>query len=263
MPSLKFAINSPFDGVGFGVVGALAIGGSVTPESDTHESFTYNRALYPPYEATFANAALTATFISVSHADLDLSAPPDAFIVPVGHNLDGEALSVRQSSIAGGTGAWTEVDGWTQSGSGIIVREFTTAAAEVYYFTIDTSGGAVEADLPELMFTNIIEMARPPSRPGGAEEDIFNVKNEQTSGGHDRFLEYGDAKKQRTYDFPNIGEADKDLLLTLWESWAGKNPFFMRDHNGVWILVKFTESLSMEEIAYQRYKCKVAVVEVF
>jgi hypothetical protein len=182
----------------------------------------------------------------------------DGLLVPAGHNLDGMTLDVKHSD---DDLAYTPaVTQWVQSGSGLIEKSWNPATKRYWKFIVTSP--ATVPELAELFLTSTYSWPRNPSRPTGALEKVFNVTNDVTASGQDRFLEHGDPKHQRSYAMPRCGEAQKDAITSLYDAWAGRKPFWLYDHEGNWIYGKLTAPLDLRELAYQSYGFKFEFLEV-
>jgi hypothetical protein len=181
----------------------------------------------------------------------------DQLFIPVGHNLNGETLDIEWSD---NDSAWTPaVTQWVQGDALLIDKSWTAITHRYWRFTITSPSNAPE--IPELFLTIKYSWERDPQRPSGAFENVFNVENLVTSGGQDRFIQYGNARRQRNYSL-RILETQKDNFVTLWGNFAGRYPFWLKDVAGTWIYGKLTDEPDLIETAYQLYEFQFNFLEV-
>lgn len=145
-------------------------------------------------------------------------------------------------------------------GTDIFTKSWSAVTAR--YWKIAFENPASIPSVAELFLTSTYEWERNPSRPAGPFEEVFNVENDVTAGGQDRFLVHGDPKRQRAYHMPLCREAQKDNVKALYEAWAGAKPFWLRDHEGVWIYGKLRAPLNLRELASQSYSFDFDFLEV-
>ncbi len=172
----------------------------------------------------------------------------DRLLVPAGHNLDGMTLDILYSDDDASYSP--AVAQWTQSGSGLINKSWSSITHRYWKFKV-TSPSSIP-QLAELFLTQTYEWERDPARPAGL-GSIYNVERTVTAAGQSRFLEHGDPRRRRPYRMPRCGEAQKDNILAFDAAWAGSNPFWLEDHEGVWIFGELLRALEVREIAYQSY----------
>ena len=178
----------------------------------------------------------------------DSSSPAvDRLIIPAGHNFNDELLDLRYSDDAS---VWVrpdyyEADLWFQIGTGLIMKKFTAVAHRYWQFFFSLQ--VVNPQMAELFLTQGYTWERNPNLPTGRFDDEFNVQNEVTAGGQDRFLVHGDAKRVREYTVRKIEAKQKVHILALNDLWAGSKPFWLADHNNQWIYGKLTRPIRIIE----------------
>ncbi|MCK4785456.1 MAG: hypothetical protein KAV87_17015 [Desulfobacteraceae bacterium] len=178
--------------------------------------------------------------------------------IPSGHGLNGMTIDIQHSD---DDIVYTNaVPQFVQGDALDIIKEWAQISKRYWKFIV-TAPVSVPS-LSELYISDKYTFERAPTRPSGMLDEVFNVENSSTSGGHDRFLEFGDPKKIRSYSFPNISEAQKDNLLLLNAEWAGGKPFIIKDHTGQWIFGKLDAPLSITEIQFERYSAQFSFLEV-
>ena len=206
----------------------------------------------------FKAAAATTLEVRVDQGGTAPYLSADTLFIPSGHNLDGMTLDIQYSD---DDASYTPaVSQWVQSGGGLITKSWTPVSARYWKFIVTSPASAPE--FTELFLTSSGDWAKNPSRPAGRLERIFNVAHLSTASGADRFLIHGLPRRRCSYLLPSIGEAQKDLLLELNESWAGAKPFWMCDHTGSWMFGRLDSPLEVAEEAHQRYSARFEFLEV-
>lgn len=183
----------------------------------------------------------------------------DRLLIPGGHNLDGMTLDIKYSD---DDASYTPaVSQWVQSGGGLINKPWASITHRYWKFIITAPASVPE--IAEIFLTATYEWKRDAGRRGSGPHGVeFNVLNEVTHAGHDRFLVRGSPKRRRFYHAPNVGEAQKENILALNGAWAGSAPFWLCDHEGAWIYGKLRGEVLLKEITYQRYSFDFDFMEV-
>lgn len=165
----------------------------------------------------------------------------DRLLIPAGHNLTGMTLDWQYSDDdISYTPAVTQ---WTQGDNALIDKSLTSANHQYWKFIV-TSPAAIP-QIHEIFMSPTYTWEQEPGLPLQAFVPYFNVENHTTAGGYDRFLIHGDEKKLRLYNVIYCNETQKTNILSLNDDWAGAKPFYLCDHNGVWIYSKLTEPVTM------------------
>jgi hypothetical protein len=181
----------------------------------------------------------------------------DRLLIPAGHNLEGMTLDIKHSD---DDATYTDaVPQWAGT-VGLIERSWPPATHRYWKFII--TNPPVIPEMAELFLTQTYSWQRDPARPAGPFDRLFNVENDQTAGGQDRFLAHGLPRRQRLYRIPRCGEAQKEGVLALYDGYGGYKPFWLHDHEGNWIYGKLRSPLNLREEAYQRYSFDFHFVEV-
>jgi hypothetical protein len=182
----------------------------------------------------------------------------DRLLIPAGHNLDGMTLDIKYSdNDADYTNA---VDQWVQSGGGLIDKSWTSITKRYWKFIITAPASIPQ--IAELFLTQTYEWERNPSRPAGPFDSQFNIERIESSGGQVQYLVKGDPKKRRVYHVPRCGETQKGNILGLNNTWAGAKPFFLCDHEGVWLFGELLKEINIKEEAYGKYSFDFEFLEV-
>ena len=167
----------------------------------------------------------------------------DRLLIPAGHNLNGMTLDIKWSDDdVTYTPAVTQ---WVQSGSGLINKNWTSITHRYWKFIITTPASIPQ--LMELFLTQSYTWEQNPQIPWGPFDDEFNAENDMDSGGHDRFLTFGNPKKQRVYSVYKCEDAQKTNIISLNDAWAAAKPFYIADHDSVWLYGKLRNPISIKE----------------
>lgn len=182
----------------------------------------------------------------------------DRLLIPSGHNLNGMTLDILYSD--NDTDYYPAVTQWVQSGSGLIDKAWTSISKRYWRFKITTPASIPQ--ITELFLSPTYEFERGDDRPGGPFDPIFNIERDESFGGQVRFLIKGDPRKQRVYRFEVVKETQKTNMSTLNDAWAGSKPFYLYDHEGIWIFGEMRTPLGLKEIGYQVYSFEFDFLEV-
>ncbi|MDA8090078.1 MAG: hypothetical protein M0Z61_07635 [Nitrospiraceae bacterium] len=145
-------------------------------------------------------------------------------------------------------------------GSGLI--EFNFPSATHRYWKLIITNPAAAPQFAELFLTSTYTWEKLPARPGGPFDDVFNVKTDVTASGLDRFLTFGNSKRQRIYKVVNAGATQQTNILALNTAWAGSKPFWLYDHEGNWIYGKLNKPLGLKETGAGKYEFDFNFLEV-
>ncbi len=213
----------------------------------------YDRKIGEPFQAA---AAVTTT------VKVDQGASPQAVdrLLIAGHNLAGVALNLQYSD--DDITYLDAVPGWTQPDGTIIDQSWASAAHRYWEFT--ATAPVVIPSICEMFLTSTWVWEKDASRPDcGPFDDLGNMQNYVTRTGKDRFLVNGPAKRQRPYKVRMATEAMKVNALALNADYlGGGHPFFLYDHEGVWIFGKFSKEMAITPVSYQRYDIEFPFLEV-
>jgi len=226
-------------------------------EGAENPSFPLYRTYDRDIGLLFKAAAAATLEIFVDQGAASILATTMMF-VPAGHGLNGMTIDIQHSDddIVYTNAAPQFVQGDAEQ----IIKEWAEVTKRYWKFIV--TAPATIPSLSELYISDKYTFERAPTRPAGLLDEVFNVEDALTSGGQDRFLEFGDSKKRRGYLLPNISEAQKDNLLLLNAEWLGKKPFLIKDHTGVWIYGKLEAAMAITEIQFQRYSATFSFLEV-
>jgi hypothetical protein len=147
----------------------------------------------------------------------------DRMLIPTGHNLVGMALSLQNSTNA------------------------TFATDIKQYWKLKITSPATAPQIPELFLTRDYAWESDPHLYSvGSLDNIFNVENDIAAGGQDRFLVFGNPKKQRGYKVVGADSTQETNIQTLNTAWAGCKPFWLFDHTSEWIYGKLASPLNLK-----------------
>ncbi len=210
----------------------------------------YDRNIGRPFKTTSA----VTTQIKVDQGASPV--PVDRLLIPAGHNLSGLTLAVLYSD--NGT-AWSyAATDWT-AGSGLIDKSWASLTKRYWLFSINTPS-AIPA-IPELFLTRTYTWERCILKTGPLDK-LFNVERAESASGLVRFLIKGDSRRQRVYRISNAGETQKTNILSLNDTWQGGKPFWLYDHEGVWIFGELRKLIDLKETAYRTYGFDFDFLEV-
>lgn len=188
----------------------------------------------------FKPAAATTIEIKIDQGPYNIQAA-DRLLIPAGHVLDRRTLDNKYSD---NDSAYSPaVVQWIQSGVGLIDKSWSSITHRYWKFIVTSP--AMMPMFTELFLTQTYTWEVNPVIPTGELDDIFNVENQVTSGGYDRFLIHGIKKRQRNYSVVKRGETQRASIEALNTAWAGSKPFWLCDHEGVWIYGKLTERIKL------------------
>jgi hypothetical protein len=174
-----------------------------------------------------------------------------ALILAAGHNVGGLAYTLAKS--ANGS-SWTTVsNGTLAAGTGTQVIEFAATTGAYWKFSLPDSTDAV---LTEIFLTNIYTFTRNPSRPSGALETDYNVEKSETYAGSPRYIDRGDDRRVRDYDFARAPTAMAEQVKSEIDALGGTKDFFLCDHTGVWMFGNLTVPFAPAEATSATRSCK-------
>lgn len=196
---------------------------------------------------TFKTASAETTEIKIDQGGA-APLPVDRLIIPAGHNLDGMALELKCSD--DDSNYSSAVPPWAGT-SGLIDKSWSALTKRYWKFIIASPEAAPE--LSELFLSRTYDWEKSPSLPAGPLDPAFNVRHDVTAGGQDRFMIHGEPKRRRLYKVPDCGETQKANILALNDAWSGACPFYLCDHEGIWIFGRLGAPLNLRELAPQTY----------
>lgn len=151
-----------------------------------------------------------------------------ALFIPEGHNLSGCTIYWERSDNGS---AWTEVDHWTQSGSGAILRNAASDLTHRYH-RVRITGASAAAEVGECIITKMNAFAS--VKP----EDVqnpweWNVRRTVTPAGVASYIEDGERPEVENFRLGFMDAADWAICSAWLSAWAGSKPFVFSDLNGV------------------------------
>jgi hypothetical protein len=121
----------------------------------------------------------------------------------------------------------------------------TTPSKTKRYWKIIISNPSIIPEIGEIFLSQTYEWEKNPQLPAGPLDHEFNVENEVSAGGQDRFLIHGDPKRQRVYSVYKADSIQKENILALNNEYQNAKPFWLCDHNGKWIFGKLRRPISL------------------
>jgi hypothetical protein len=182
----------------------------------------------------FKGNAFASPFSIVIDQGADLSYEVDRLLIPVGHNFDGLACSLRYSTDNFVTDDH-EAAGWTQADALLIDKSFTAQTKR--YWKLNITAPATIVELPEMFLGKSYTLQANPLY-GARQGRKRNIFSDQSSSGYDRDVKLGELRRVRIYEFKDTegtDQAEFEALETLCE---GIKPFWLEDHLGDVIFVK-------------------------
>ncbi len=166
-----------------------------------------------------------------------------ALIIAAGHSIGGLAYTLAKS--ADGS-SWTTVSSGTlAAGTGTIVIEFAATTGAHWKLALPDSTDAV---LTEIFLTNIYTFTRNPARPSGALETKYNVETTETYSGSPRYIDRGDARRVREYDFVSAPVAMATEIKSQLDALGGAKDWWLCDHEGAWMFGNLTAPMAPAEV---------------
>lgn len=200
---------------------------------------------------------------NVSNADFNAAAfQCDTLVIPAGHNLNGLNIQIVTDPAGSPVTQYGPQAVTEENDEDIVISWATPAYHSAWRIYVTPVSTAWVMIVPELHLSFAEEMTRSPSRPSGAIDDDFNVRNEVSSGGYDWFIQYGERKRRRSYSFENVSSAQRVQIEAANAMWAGKRPFWIRDHEGTYLFVKLAKKLNLRETGAVRFSCDMELLEV-
>lgn len=217
----------------------MKIGYAHALESGT-VAVTSSDALYPSlrlYDRIFGRPwKATSTATQTIHVDAGAGGIEiNALIIPASHNLNGCTLSWQYSS---NDSSWSNaVTGWTQSGSGIIVKEMV-AAQTMRYWRFVISGASAIPYCHEVFMTYLNAFSDP-LLGGGKQKDRVVIRTLSYSG-IPHLVKCGTSKHEFRGSYYPLDTTEQTAFQTFLDSWDGYKPFYIEDAYGYQYFAEFT-----------------------
>jgi hypothetical protein len=152
----------------------------------------------------------------------------DRLIIPVGHNLNGRACSLRYSTDDFSSDDHEAV-GWTQGNALLIDKSFTAATKQ--YWKLNVTAPATIVEMTEMFLSKIYTFDRNPSW-GSTVEKQKNIKRDETQSGRMRRIKLGEPRLSAVYDLLVLS-AQK----TAFEAWDigmdGTKSIYLWNEDGI------------------------------
>lgn len=247
MAYIRIASNNLIDASGANV----GTSGYITPDALTPIAYLSDRATQKLYQGTVANTGVSYLYCRPT------SGYCNAVIIPAGHGFAGQtvAASYKPSS----PGARVELASVTAA-AGVVIVEFGRLTDPWQMEAHFQYAGALA--LGELSFADVYTTTRLPSRQSSRWHTKPTVDILETYSGGDLALITGTDRRVREYHYPHMDTTMKDELLARIGGYRGRVPFWLCDHEGVWIFGRLTEDLAIEEVGYGQFSCDLKFTEV-
>lgn len=227
----------------------------------TSEATGYNS--YRLYDRIFgAGRPWKATSTATQTIQIDQGVSPvtfDSLVIPSGHLLSGCTFAFE----GGATGSsWsTIVTGWTQSGSGEILK---TSAAPVShrYVRVVISGASVAEEAAEIYITLLNTLPNPIY---GATRSFRNsLARTEGMDGTPRFNVNGISRKRLSGTITTDQSSEKSIIDAWRLHWSDyARPFYVVDHNSGTGWYEFSEETEIVEREVSQYQCSINLLQVF
>lgn len=206
---------------------------------------TTEDALFPLYRLYDRDLGLLfkgTAFASPFAIKVDQGSSPiyevDRMIIPVGHNFNGLACSLRYSTDNFASDDHEAV-GWTQGDALLIDKAFT--AATKGYWKLNITAPATIIELSELYLTKSCIFARNPSW-GFGYGDKRNVVREESLDGHVQKTVWGDSKVHQRYDLTRMSDTQRAALKAWDDHCEGAKSFYIEDIIGTLLFAEFPQN---------------------
>ena len=226
---------------------------------------TTEDAAYPKYRLydrdigkLFKGTAFASPFAIVIDQGAVTSYPVNRLIIPIGHNLNGLACSLRYST-DNFSGDDHEAVGWTQGDALAIDKSFTEQTKQ--YWKLNVTAPATIVEMPEMFLSKDYQFQRN-IKPGVGEELKRNIVRTETLSGRVRKVKLGEERYGLTFDLGPIDSTQK-ADLELWNaSIDGVKSFYVRDHNGVLNFMEMLNDLSFVNLTSSLWTTRFELLEV-
>lgn len=203
---------------------------------------TSSETLYPSYRLydRIFGRMWKATSTSTQTIQVDQGASGtqaiDALVIPSGHNLHGCNLQWQYSDNGS---AWSDaVTDWTQSGSGIIVKQ-ATASSTHRYWKLEIAGASSAPYCAEVFMTLLYTFSDPLL---GLRRQSDRIVTRQVSyTGFPHVIKQGRTKRQFNGSLVILNATDLSNFETFMDAWDGSKPFYITDFDGNQYFAEFTE----------------------
>lgn len=167
----------------------------------------------------------------------------DRLLIPVGHNLNGLACSLRYST-DNFVSDDHEAVGWTQANALLIDKIFTAQTKQ--YWKLNITAPATIVELPEMFLGKSYTFLMNPLL-GARQGRKRNIQSDETRSGYDRDVKFGELRRIRAYELRDLAAAQQ-VEFEAWETLCeGVKPFWVEDHLGN---VMFMKRLNEEDFGY-------------
>ena len=204
--------------------GTLTVTG--TADSGYPESRLYDREISLYWKDTVTEAK---TF----HVDQGATVKNVDFLAIAGHNFSGETIAFQYSD---NDADWYDaVTSWSQSDNADIVKTLTSALSHRYWRVTVTS--MTNPQCAEIFMSAAYEFRVDFNRmPTGQQRS--NVRWQETVGGADRSIKYGNRRRIRTYQLALDSTAFSNFETAVDYLDENSKPFYVKDHRNDYYLCR-------------------------
>jgi len=233
------------------------LGISLLAVSSENTSFPKYRLYDRDIGKLFKGTAFASPFVIYVDQEATTIYEIDRLIIPVGHNLNGLACSLRYSTDAF-SGDDHEAVGWTQGDALLIDKTFTAQTKR--YWKLNVTAPATIVELPEMFLSKIYTFERNPSY-GSKVGKKKNISRNETQSGRVRRIKLGGPRLSVVYDL---------LILTAqktsFEAWdaatEGTEYFYVWDENGIPYFMELLNDLDFTYKANGIWNAHLELLEV-
>jgi hypothetical protein len=211
---------------------------------------TTENASFPKYRLydrdigkLFKGTAFASPFAIVIDQGATISYEVDRLLIPVGHNFNGLACSLRYSTDNFSSDDHEAV-GWTQGDALLIDKTFSAQTKR--YWKLNVIAPATIAELPEMFLGKSYTFLTNPLL-GARQGRRRNVQSDESRSGYDRDVKFGELRRFRNYEFKDTDSSQETELETMETLCEGIKPVWLEDHLGN---VFFAKILSEEDVGY-------------
>lgn len=192
---------------------------TVTSEESLYPAYRlYDRIYGRPWQAT--STAAQTIHVDAGSGGIQLN----ALIIPSGHNLNGCTMSWQHSA---NDSSWSDaVTGWTQSGSGIIVKEMSSAETKRYWRLV-ISGASAAPYCHEIFMTYLNVLTNP--LLGGSRKKDRVVMRTVSYTGIPHLVKSGTSKHEFRGEYYPSDSTELTAFQAFLDAWDGYKTFYIQD----------------------------------
>ena len=179
-------------------------------------------------------------------------------IIPLGHNLDGSVVLLQYSS-DGFSADINSATSWTQSGSGMIDKSFTSNTQRYWRLYIYTP--STPPSLSEMFLGQDYSFQRNPGL-GSRVGKQTNIYRDETRSGKRRAVKFGELRNRLNYEIAIVESTQKEDFETWISHTEGEKPFYLTDESGSVLFVEMMNDLEFTHKGRSLYSNSLDLLEV-